>query len=152
MRRKDREITDQKEIDKIIQDCEVCYLGLSDGSEPYVVPLNFGFENNTIYFHSAPDGRKLDFIKQNKRVCIAFTSDYELVIEGKPQEWTTHYTSAIAYGEAEIITDPVAKQKGINVLIGKYSNRDYEFSPEVLAAFTIIKVTLTEKSGKSSRK
>ncbi len=58
MRRDDREITDLLEIESILYHAIVCRIGLTDGNEPYVVPVSFGYEEGTIYFHSAPEGKK----------------------------------------------------------------------------------------------
>ena len=69
MRRKDREVTDPAAIRQILDSAKVMYMGLSDLGEPYVVPLNYGYtlENGilTLYFHSAPAGRKMESLKEN---------------------------------------------------------------------------------------
>ena len=44
MRKKDREVTDEEKIKQIIKDCHCCRVGLYDGNSPYIVPLNFGYE------------------------------------------------------------------------------------------------------------
>ncbi len=69
MRRTDREVKDTAEIMKIIEKCDVCRLGLSDGNVPYVVPMNYGYEYSdgklTLYFHGAKEGKKLQIIQNN---------------------------------------------------------------------------------------
>ena len=61
MRRKDREVTDNKRINEIIMYCDTLRLGIIDGSVPYIVPVSFGYEENqgkkTFYFHGAGEGR-----------------------------------------------------------------------------------------------
>ena len=78
MRRTDREVTDPAAIDAIIRACPCCRLGLRDGEGVYLVPLNFGFANvdgqRTFYFHSAPEGHKIDLLRQAKTV--AFELDW----------------------------------------------------------------------------
>ena len=59
MRRNDREIKDRKDIDEIIRRCRVCRLALCDNGQPYVVPLNFGYDGRFLYFHTAPREEKL---------------------------------------------------------------------------------------------
>lgn len=44
MRRKDREITDIKEILDIVGKTQILHLGLFDEGYPYVVPLHYGYE------------------------------------------------------------------------------------------------------------
>ena len=68
MRRKDKEITDIKSIEKIIQKSKVCRLGLSLNDTPYIVPVCFGYRAKTLYFHSAQEGKKIDIIKKNKKL------------------------------------------------------------------------------------
>jgi len=72
MYRRDQEITDRIEMDRIIHTAMVCRLGLSDDGQPYVVPLNFGYDGSVVYMHSARQGRKLEIISRNPRVCLEF--------------------------------------------------------------------------------
>ena len=68
MRRRDREIASRQDIDSIIRSAPVCRLAFADGKEPYVVPVSFGYDGETIYIHTAKSGRKIDFIEANSRV------------------------------------------------------------------------------------
>ena len=67
MRRKDREITDWHEIEAILAEAMVCRIGLADESTPYVVPVSFGYDDGSLYIHSAPDGKKLALLTKNPR-------------------------------------------------------------------------------------
>ena len=80
MRRKDKEIADKKEIESIIERANVCRIGLSENNLPYVVPVNFGYKNNNIYFHSAPMGKKIDILKKNNNICFEIDIDHTLLI------------------------------------------------------------------------
>ena len=44
MRRKDREVIRHADLLDMVARFKVCRLGLWDGREVYVVPLNFGYE------------------------------------------------------------------------------------------------------------
>ena len=72
MRRKDREVTDIHEIFKMIDNCPVIHIAMTDNGKPYVVALNFGYERQgddlILYFHSAYEGRKIDILKKNPEV------------------------------------------------------------------------------------
>lgn len=52
MRRKDREVTELETVKEIIRQCDVLRLGLADGDYPYIVPMNFGWEEKEgrLYF------------------------------------------------------------------------------------------------------
>ena len=56
MRRKEKEITDKTAMESIILKSSVCRLALSEENRPYIVPLCFGYEDDTLYFHSAREG------------------------------------------------------------------------------------------------
>ena len=95
MRRKDREITDRNEIELIIEKSTVCRLAMADDSGPYIVPLCFGFRNNTLYFHSAAEGKKLGFLRKNPRVCFELDCDTEVRTGGKACDFSMRYRSVI---------------------------------------------------------
>ena len=75
MRRTDREITDIKEIYKIMKKCEVCDIAFFDKDFPYIIPLNFGvtLKNGLfeIYLHGAGKGKKIDLLNKNNHVGFA---------------------------------------------------------------------------------
>ena len=70
MRRNEREITDPKIIEEIIHQATICRIALYDADYPYIVPLNYGYESGALYFHSAKEGKKIDLIRKNSRVCF----------------------------------------------------------------------------------
>ena len=61
MRREKRAVTDVQQILQMVDDCQVMHLGLCQGDQPYVVPLNYGWEWGngvlTLFFHAAREGR-----------------------------------------------------------------------------------------------
>lgn len=150
MRRKDREITDKKEIIDIITRAEECYLAMSSNDMPYVIPVNFGFEKDTIYIHCATEGKKLEIIKKNPNVSLAFTADAEICLTGAPNTWTTYYQSAIVFGKAELVYDLKERQKGMNAFQKHYTGRFMEFSDRDLAKTMIIKIKIKKMTGKAN--
>lgn len=116
MRRTEKEIQDRAEIDAIIRGCQVCRLGLADGTEPYVVPLCFGYDGNALYFHCTQQGRKLEILRRNPRVCFELDV-VEGMVEAEPAcGWSIRYRSVIGVGE--IMEDPTAKQRALALNMG----------------------------------
>jgi nitroimidazol reductase NimA-like FMN-containing flavoprotein (pyridoxamine 5'-phosphate oxidase superfamily) len=72
MRRKDKEVTDQELISRIIRSCQVCRLGLAKDDAPYIFPVSFGYDGTAIFFHTAREGKKIDYINANSVVCFEF--------------------------------------------------------------------------------
>lgn len=52
--------TDKEQIESIIRQSDVCFVGMADtDGTPYVLPMNFGYKDGVIYLHSAQDGRSI---------------------------------------------------------------------------------------------
>ena len=58
MKRKEKEIADRAAVEAVILSARVCRLGMACDNRPCVVPLCFGYENNTLYLHSARKGER----------------------------------------------------------------------------------------------
>ena len=82
MRRNDKKIEDESIIIEILTKSLVCRVGLFDDEYPYVVPMNFGYNGNSLYFHSATKGKKLDLIRRNNKVSFEIEQSYEIVKDG----------------------------------------------------------------------
>ena len=109
MRRKDKEIKDKKAIESIIKRATVCRIGLAENDIPYSVPMNFGYKDNCLYFHSAPVGKKIEIIKKNNNVCFEIDIVHE-ILQGKSACHTImKYYSVIGYGKVYIIDDSEEK-------------------------------------------
>jgi hypothetical protein len=124
MRRKDREIVNPTEITKIMSNAQVGRIGLSMNEQPYVVPINFAFDRDRIYFHCADTGMKLDFLRTNPRVC--FEVDENLGIVPGPAPWLFGfaYRSVIAFGIARILTDSKEKTMATRLITTKYAGKE----------------------------
>ncbi len=152
MRRKEREITDRSEIEAIIRKSLVCRLAMSDGDQPYVVPLCFGYADNTLYFHSAGEGRKIDILKKNRRVCFEFDNDPMLVKKGRDGcDWGMKYESVIGSGRADIIEDAASKRKALDIIMNQYGDGSFQYADAKVKQTVVIKVEIEEMTGKRSR-
>ena len=101
MRRTKCEIS-RETAEKILRDGVFGVLSLSgDDGYCYAVPINYAVEGNKIYFHSAPTGHKLDAIKNNDKVSFCVVDKHEVIAE----EFTSYFTSVIAFGKIKIIED-----------------------------------------------
>ena len=102
MRRQEKEVTDIVEIESIIKNSKVCRLAMSNDDQPYIVPLCFGYAENQLFFHSASEGKKLDMLRRNERVCFEFDIDTELQKGKSACDWGMSYRSVIGFGEASL--------------------------------------------------
>lgn len=150
MRRSEKKITDESALKAVIQQSLVCRLGLSDGCQPYVVPLSFGYEDGFLYFHAAHEGRKIEMIRRNDRVCFEFDVNAEIVEGQEACGWSMRYRSVIGFGKAVILDDIEEKRRGLEIIMRQYSDRSFLFPEESVARTAVIKVAIESMAGKQS--
>jgi len=150
VRKTEREILDRSVIDDIIRKCQICRIGLSDENRPYIVPVNFGYDGTSIYFHSAREGRKLDILKRNPVVCVQFDVDTELVTKDTACGCTMKYRSVIAFGTASIVEDRDGMIEAYGILMGHYMSGPFSYNDKALSDSLIVVVRLDKVTGKMS--
>ena len=149
MRKKEREIKDIKIIDDIIRRCCVCRRAMCDDGQPYIVPLNFGYDGSFLYFHAALEGRKIDIIKRNNRVGFEFDILHDIVTAKRACDFSAKYESVIGSGTAEILDDLDAKKEALKWIMRQCGSDANDFSDEIIKRTLILRVRIIEISGKS---
>ncbi len=150
MRRKEKEIDDRADIERIIEQSSHCRLAMVDGNKPYVVPLNFGYRDNTLFFHSAKQGRKIDVIKKNPKVCFEFDRIIRLKKAKLACDWGAEFQSVIGSGEAELLESVEEKKAALDIIMSHYSDRPFEYSDEMLEKTAVIRVGIDWMTGKQA--
>ena len=123
---------------------------MSRNDQPTVVPLCFAYCDNTLYFHSAGKGLKLEILQQTPRVCIEFDIDQEVIQGDKPCKWSMQYRSVIGFGKASFVEDLEEKRKGLDAIMKHYSGRSFEYVESAIESTCIIKVEIESMTGKNS--
>jgi len=151
VRKAKQEIKDKAVLEEILSGAEICRLSMIDGELPYLVPVNYGYREGHIYIHSAPAGKKIDLLKQNKRVCFEVEDTAEIVKGPEACDWTTRYRSVVGYGTVEILSDDESKQLGLEVIMAQYGAPELvRFDVLNLKRMVILKLKITSMSGKQS--
>jgi len=152
MRRSEKEITDRNKIDEIINNSLICRLGLSKDNIPYVLPISFGYSGEYLYFHTAEEGRKIDYIESNKQVCAQFEKDVQLVTHDKlPCKWTFAFESVLCFGEIEEVLLEKEKIYALNQIMVHYSGKEWENEKYKLHKLRVWKMKIKECYGKESK-
>jgi nitroimidazol reductase NimA-like FMN-containing flavoprotein (pyridoxamine 5'-phosphate oxidase superfamily) len=150
MRRAEREIKDRGTIEEILRTATVCRLAVCQDDVPYVVPLSFGYEGNYLYFHSAPEGRKIETIRANPKVCFEVDIDHELVPGKTSCGWTARYRSVIGFGQARLLEDATQKRRALDVILAHYGQGPYEYPQRAIDKVAVIEVEIESVTGKQS--
>ncbi len=149
VRRKDREITDPDEIRKVLKSTKYVTVALCMNGEPYLVSLSHGYDQlrNCLYFHCAPEGKKLVYAEANNRIWGQAVLDY-----GITDECDYAYTSVHFGGKLYLIDDLTEKQHALEVLVYQTSKAPEEkiskVKTEKLAKTTMGRIDITYLSGK----
>lgn len=125
-----REIS-QKEIEEIIGKCEYCHIAMIDlEGMPYVLPMNFGYHDGVIYFHSAPLGKKISILKSKPDVCVEFSADCVLRFQDESVacSYSMKYKSVLAHGKIEFVEDEEQKIEVLDRVMKNYSPLEFKYS------------------------
>ena len=149
VRRKEREITDQNEMKQVLKNTKYITVAFCMNNNPYLVALNHGYDQtrNCLYFHCAPEGKKLIYAQENPRVWGQAILDF-----GVTEECDYAYTSVQFQGKLSLITDLTEKKHAMEVLVRQVSLNPEEklakIKPEKLDKTTMGRIDISYMSGK----
>jgi len=149
VRRKDREITSIEEMRQVLKTTKYVTVASCMGNEPYLVSLSHGYDEtkNCLYFHCAPEGKKLVYWKANDKVWGQAVVDF-----GVTEECDYAYTSVHFSGRMRLVDDLGEKQHAIAVLVRQVSLNPEEklakIKLEKLEKTTIGRIDIEYLSGK----
>jgi nitroimidazol reductase NimA-like FMN-containing flavoprotein (pyridoxamine 5'-phosphate oxidase superfamily) len=143
-------IENREEIDKIIRACKTCYLAMSDNDFPYVLPMNFALDGNSVIIHSAQSGRMWETLKRNPNVCINWIIGEDLAWQDVKVgcSYRVKSKSVLVEGKVEFVDDFDDKTRCMNLMMSQYSDREFKFSKPAIENVGIIKVAIKKISAK----
>src|ERR1035437_36986 len=145
-------ITERSEMEAVINQCDVCFIGLTeeDGTS-YVIPMNFGYSNGEIILHSAPEGKHLRLLALSNRICVTFCTDRQLVYQHPDVacSYSMLSKSVICKGSVTFIENVEEKIMALNLTMKNYTDRAFKYSTPALMNVKVWKVTVDEMTGKS---
>ena len=159
MRRKEREITDFEEIIKILDESNFLTLAMINETEPYSVPVNFGYKLDDdkkrirIFIHGATEGTKLNCIKNCPRVSFSAVSYSEIGENKEPCAWTDFYRSVCGKGNASILEEENKKKEGLICILKKYGYKGPSVFPAIMIKkISMIRIDVDDLTGKFHEK
>lgn len=152
MRRSDREITDPAILNELIARAQVCRVAMSVANQPYIVPVSYGMLDGRLYFHSAPEGQKIDMLESNSNVCFEMEDVSSVTKKGnQPCNWSVRYASVIGFGQASFVSDPIEKRAALNAIVEHYGGAAYPYSEDAVAALCIVRIDIESMTGKANQ-
>lgn len=121
IRRQNRILDDKARISELLETSEYGFLslGTAENGYGYGIPISYAYdeETNSLYYHCAPEGQKLDMLKVNNKVTFCVVG----VTKPIASQFTTLFESVIAFGSAITDLPDDEKRKALRLLVKKYS-------------------------------
>lgn len=106
------------ETERILRNGKYCVMAVSgDDDYPYAVPVNYAYDGNSIYIHSASQGHKIDAIRRNPKCSLCIVDRDDVI----PEEFTSYFRSVIVFGKAHFVESTEDKVAALRLLGDKYS-------------------------------
>src|SRR3569832_1027203 len=102
------------EIAALLRRRKTGHLGCSRDGHPYVVPMNYAFDSECLYFFTT-EGTKTEFIAANHEVC------FQVEEVSDPENWQ----SVMLTGRAELLSEPAEVERAMFLV----SERNPSLSP-----------------------
>lgn len=145
MRKSDRECTSSEFFQKVLNKADELYLALNDEDFPYVIPINFVYADNALYFHCAREGKKLDLLNKDSRVAFSTATDIRI----DQQKSTTYYSSVCGTGHARLVLDAEEKSEALHRLGQRFAALcPHPLPPAALQNVAVVRITIVSMTGK----
>lgn len=144
-------IEEKERVEKILTSEQICFVGFSDENGiPYVLPMNYGYENDTIYLHSAQDGKAIEILRQNPNVCITFCTQPKLVWQHPDVacSYRMQAESIICNGKVLFEENFEEKQRILSIIMRQYTDNDFKYSVPATNNVKVWKVPVDTISAK----
>lgn len=144
---------DKTQINNLLTSEQVAVLAtINEDGSPYTTPVHFLYQNDHIYVHGLPIGKKLNNIKKDDKVCLSVYRMEGLLLDenGKPCDTNTEYESVIIQGSASIVTNTETKAEVLKGIVKKYTPHiSNALIPEKMIKGTgVISIAISEMTGK----
>ena len=149
MRKASREMSAEWAMD-VLDKAPYITVSMTDGEgEPYGLPLSLArTDEKTFYFHGAMEGKKLDILRKNPRVCLSAVTRCNPLVGPKDGSFTLEFNSAVAFGTAELVEDEAEKISALRAICERFLPQHMDaFDVAVarsIAHTAVVRITLSE--------
>jgi len=154
MKKKEREITDKNSIIEILKNGKFATISMCRANEPYIVTLSYGFDLkcNSLYFHSAKEGLKVEILRENSNVCGTVVDDLGYIMN----DCSHKYRSIVFWGKMATVEDLEEKKYGFNIILNHLEDNPGKIKKRFLKDdkaydnICIMRLNIIEMTGKAS--
>jgi nitroimidazol reductase NimA-like FMN-containing flavoprotein (pyridoxamine 5'-phosphate oxidase superfamily)/L-amino acid N-acyltransferase YncA len=149
VRRMDRVMDNERAV-QLLESAEYGFLAMCGvNGYGYGIPINYVLSGKSIYFHCAPEGFKLDSLRQNNRASFCVAGRTQVL----PEQFTTAYESALAFGRVACDLPEEERRRALDLLVARYSSGFTDISGKYISKSFhrthILRLDIEHLSGKS---
>ena len=152
-RRSDRKMESSQAMELLLERSPVGRFAMNTEDGPYLVAVNHLFFDGCLYFHSALEGRKMEALQADPRVCFMVDEVGPQVLSQRGCGISQVYRSVICFGKAALLTDASRKREILELMIRKFVPPAYPvspMSPENIEKTAIVTISIDSMSGKAN--
>lgn len=145
MSKKERIVTDYNIKTATLKSMDVIRLGLVDNGISYIVPVNFAYYNNAIYFHTGLNGRKIPLLKKSEKISFQADRFDSLKTHDTACGHSSYFASIHGEGIPVFLESKEDKYFGLDLLMEKYTGKKWNDFPEkILNVTNVIRIDITK--------
>jgi uncharacterized protein len=151
-RHSERGVYDRETIDSILDEGFVAHLGIVSDGQPFVLPVLYARDGNSIYVHGSPLSRLLGTVASSVPVCLTVTLVDGLVLARSAFKHSVNYRSVVVLGDGSEITEAGRKQHALRRVVDQVVRGRSEDvrgpSDGELKATEVVEIAIREASAK----
>ena len=145
MSKKERIVTDYNIKTATLKSMDIIRLGLVDNGISYIVPVNFAYYNNAIYFHTGLKGRKIQLLKKSEKISFQADRFDSLKTHDTACGHSSYFASIHGEGIPVFLESKEDKYFGLDLLMEKYTGKKWnDFSEKILNVTNVIRIDITK--------
>ncbi len=155
MTKREREITDKKDIESILDSCKYLHLGLSADDMPYVVTLNYGYEwdetdeHLIIYLHCSNKAHLIDIISRNSNCAFSMECNVKPFFGPMPCRNGVAYESIMGAGKIKVLEDTQERIHGlIRIMKTQTGEKDHAFDERMVSIVRVLRIDVDSMRAK----
>jgi nitroimidazol reductase NimA-like FMN-containing flavoprotein (pyridoxamine 5'-phosphate oxidase superfamily) len=144
-------IDSREEMEQILREEALGYLGFAGDGQPYIVPLNYAYTAGKLLFHCALTGQQLDAIRRNPHVCFTVGRQTGAVRDHAGTPCHVDSDSVICYGRARLLDDLTERAAALNAFNRRFRPEAPDVPREQVEQCMAVEITIAQMTSRRER-
>lgn len=141
---------DEQRIQQVLKSANILRIAYLGAGKPALVPVNFGYHEGKLYFHSSKTSSKLRCFHENPLVSFQTDCGVQLINESLPCKATIHYQSVMGSGLVSFIEDDEQKRQALLIILKQHGIQNEEMPAASIEGTEVLCIEIRECTYKQS--